>query len=119
MKNSKIPQVPSSSDAPSFALQIRDDAVYEVSEGARLHFIKFETKHIEATMDYIQQCIVGANTKMYDNNIKVTGGGAYKYAELIEKKLGLTIDKEDEMQCMIRDGFLKISWLFRINCIST
>ena len=27
------------------------------------------------------------------NDIKVTGGGAYKYAELIEKKLGLKIAK--------------------------
>ena len=53
-------------------------------------------------MDHIQQSLVGANTKMHDNNIKVTGGGAFKYADLIEKKLGLTIDKEDEMQCMIR-----------------
>ena len=33
---------------------------------------------------------------------KVTGGGAYKYSELIEKKLGVSITKEDEMQCMIR-----------------
>jgi len=81
---------------------IEDDTVYKVFEGARLHFIKFETKHIETTLDHIQQSLVGANTKMHDNNIKVTGGGAFKYADLIEKKLGLTIDKEDEMQCMIR-----------------
>ena len=33
---------------------------------------------------------------------QVTGGGAYKYSELIEKKLGVCITKEDEMQCMIR-----------------
>lgn len=26
----------------------------------------------------------------------------YQYAELIEEKLGLTINKEDEMECMIR-----------------
>ena len=32
----------------------------------------------------------------------MTGGGAYKYSEMIEKKLGLKITKEDEMNCMIR-----------------
>ena len=34
--------------------------------------------------------------------MQVTGGGAYKYSELIETKLGLNINKEDEMLCMIR-----------------
>jgi len=81
---------------------VDDDAVYEVTEGARLHFIKFETKHIETTLDYIQKCLLGAETDMTVMDVKVTGGGAYKYSELIEKKLGVSITKEDEMQCMIR-----------------
>ena len=34
--------------------------------------------------------------------MQVTGGGAYKYSQLIETKLGLNINKEDEMLCMIR-----------------
>ena len=34
--------------------------------------------------------------------MQVTGGGAYKYSQLIETKLGLSITKEDEMLCMIR-----------------
>ena len=34
--------------------------------------------------------------------LQVTGGGAYKYSQLIETKLGLNITKEDEMLCMIR-----------------
>jgi len=78
------------------------DAVYEVIEGARLHFIKFETKHIVATLDYIQKSLLGAQTKMLDMDLKVTGGGAYKYQELIEQKFGLKIVKEDEMSCLIR-----------------
>ena len=80
---------------------VDDDAVYEVTEGARLHFIKFETKHIEATLDLIHKRLLGAETDMV-MDVKVTGGGAYKYSEMIEKKLGLKITKEDEMQCMIR-----------------
>ena len=81
---------------------VDDDAVYEVTEGARLHFIKFETKHIEATLDYIQKRLLGAEADMRKMDVKVTGGGAYKYSELIETKLGLKITKEDEMLCMIR-----------------
>ena len=87
-----------------------EEAVYLVTEGARLHFIKFETKHIEATLDYIQKRLLGAKTQMNDMDVKVTGGGAYKYAELIEKKLGLKIAKEDEMLCMIRNDSLYYVW---------
>ena len=36
-----------------------DEAVYKMTEGARLHFIKFETKHIEATLDYIRSSFMG------------------------------------------------------------
>merc|ERR1712052_27071 len=79
---------------------VDDDAVYEVTEGARLHFIKFETKHIEATLDYIQRHLLSANLDVKE--VKVTGGGAYKFADLIENKLGLRIAKEDEMECMIK-----------------
>ncbi|EGG13736.1 pantothenate kinase [Cavenderia fasciculata] len=34
--------------------------------------------------------------------VRVTGGGAYKYADLFEQKLGCTLVKEDEMHCLIR-----------------
>ena len=49
---------------------VDDDAVYEVTEGARLHFIKFETKHIETTLDYIQKCLLGAETDMTVMDVK-------------------------------------------------
>ena len=41
-------------------IEVRDDAVYEVSEGARLHFIKFETKHIDRCLDYISRSLVAS-----------------------------------------------------------
>ena len=53
---------------------VDDDAVYEVTEGARLHFIKFETKHIETTLDYIQKRLLGAEADMRKMDVKVTGG---------------------------------------------
>jgi hypothetical protein len=31
----------------------------------------------------------------------VAGGGAYKYAELFKQRLGLVLEKEDEMHCLV------------------
>ena len=32
---------------------------------------------------------------------KATGGGAYKDADLFKEKLGISLDKEDEMDCLL------------------
>ncbi|KAM5126660.1 LOW QUALITY PROTEIN: 4'-phosphopantetheine phosphatase-like, partial [Mantella aurantiaca] len=76
--------------------------LYEISEQeeitARLHFIKFENYVIETCLDFIKDHLVNTETKV----IKATGGGAYKFKDLIERKLGLKVDKEDEMTCLIK-----------------
>jgi Pantothenate kinase, acetyl-CoA regulated len=69
---------------------VQDHCVYEVSEGARLHFVKFETKYIESCLDFVQVNLVNTRDKMIGKSIKATGGGAYKYAELLQQKLGLS-----------------------------
>ncbi|MEE6483814.1 hypothetical protein FKM82_013663 [Ascaphus truei] len=78
------------------------ELLYEISEQeeitARLHFIKFENTYIETCLDFIKDHLVNTETKV----IKATGGGAYKFKDLIEKKLGLKVDKEDEMTCLIK-----------------
>ncbi|XP_076863917.1 4'-phosphopantetheine phosphatase isoform X5 [Brachyhypopomus gauderio] len=78
------------------------DPLYEISEQeeitARLHFIKFENTYIETCLDFIKDHLVNTETKV----IKATGGGAYKFKDLIEKKLKLKVDKEDEMSCLIK-----------------
>ncbi|KAG2675866.1 hypothetical protein I3843_12G026800 [Carya illinoinensis] len=33
--------------------------------------------------------------------IKATGGGAYKFADLFKERLGVSLDKEDEMNCLV------------------
>uniref|UniRef100_A0A8C5D0B1 4'-phosphopantetheine phosphatase n=1 Tax=Gouania willdenowi TaxID=441366 RepID=A0A8C5D0B1_GOUWI len=79
-----------------------NDKLYEISVQeevtARLHFIKFENAYIETCLDFIKDHLVNTETKV----IKATGGGAHKFKELIEKKLGLNVDKEDEMTCLIK-----------------
>lgn len=65
------------------------DKLYEISVQeevtARLHFIKFENAYIETCLDFIKDHLVNTETKV----IKATGGGAHKFKELIERKLGL------------------------------
>nr|XP_012631266.1 pantothenate kinase 4-like [Microcebus murinus] len=75
---------------------------YEISEQeeftARLHFIKFENTYIEACLDFIKDHLVNTETKV----IQATGGGAYKFKDLIEEKLRLKVDKQDVMTCLIK-----------------
>lgn len=66
-----------------------DDYHYESSETERLHFVKFETKYIEHWLDFIRNHLIQSRESMIGKSIKATGGGAYKYAELIHQKLGL------------------------------
>lgn len=83
-------------------IEIEGDAMYAVSEGARLHFIKFETKHIDYWLAYIHDCLSVNKNEFQQKSIKVTGGGAYKYSERIKEMVGLPIDKCDEMRCIVR-----------------
>ncbi|KAF1871100.1 hypothetical protein Lal_00020834 [Lupinus albus] len=76
--------------------------------GGRLHFVKFETRKINECLDFIssKQLHCGGLESHYtdaDQNaiIKATGGGAYKYADLFKERLGVSLDKEDEMDCLV------------------
>lgn len=65
------------------------ESPYEVSVqeevSARLHFVKFENAYMEACLDFIRDHLVNTETKV----IPATGGGAYKFKDLIEQKLRL------------------------------
>ncbi|XP_010880001.1 4'-phosphopantetheine phosphatase isoform X2 [Esox lucius] len=84
------------------AKETEGEPLYEISMQeevtARLHFIKFENAYIETCLDFIKDHLVNTETKV----IKATGGGAHKFKDLIEKKLKLRVDKEDEMTCLIK-----------------
>uniref|UniRef100_A0AAQ4QH40 4'-phosphopantetheine phosphatase n=1 Tax=Gasterosteus aculeatus aculeatus TaxID=481459 RepID=A0AAQ4QH40_GASAC len=84
------------------AKEATSDELYEITMQeevtARLHFIKFENAYIETCLDFVRDHLVNTDTKV----IKATGGGAHKFKELIERKLGLRVDKEDEMTCLIK-----------------
>ncbi|KAK4264336.1 hypothetical protein QN277_025532 [Acacia crassicarpa] len=78
--------------------------------GGRLHFVKFETNKINECLDFIysKQLHCGGLESHYSDNvadrnaiIKATGGGAYKFADLFKERLGVSIEKEDEMACLV------------------
>ncbi|XP_046465514.1 4'-phosphopantetheine phosphatase isoform X3 [Neodiprion pinetum] len=77
------------------------ERAYKVLEGCRLHFVKFETRHFENCLDFVRANLVHAE-RFQGKSVKVTGGGAFKYTPLLQEKLGLLIDKEDEIACLIK-----------------
>ncbi|KAJ6970511.1 pantothenate kinase 2-like [Populus alba x Populus x berolinensis] len=80
--------------------------------GGRLHFVKFETSKINECLDFIsskQLHCGGMDSHSWHSEtssngnavIKATGGGAYKFADLFKERLGVSLDKEDEMDCLV------------------
>ncbi|XP_044492679.1 pantothenate kinase 1 isoform X2 [Mangifera indica] len=74
----------------------------------RLHFTKFETSKINDCIEFIRSkklhlCGVRLLDAPASDKIilKATGGGAYKFADLFKEKLGIIVEKEDEMDCLV------------------
>ncbi|KAK4423830.1 Pantothenate kinase [Sesamum alatum] len=85
-----------------------DDHHYSLLNG-RLHFFKFETSKVDDCIDFISSELLqhrGARDNEASisgkNIIKATGGGAFKFADLFKERLGITLDKVDEMDCLVR-----------------
>lgn len=90
LESKNVEQRRSVSPKKETASQRNSPRNYEVHQTSRLHFIKFQTKYIESCLDFIQSHLVGSKEFMKGKSIKATGGGAYKYAQLIQEKLGLS-----------------------------
>lgn len=80
--------------------------------GGRLHFVKFESAKLNECLDFIsskQLHLGGIDSPKWSSGaqdsgniiIKATGGGAYKYADVLKERLGVCLDKEDEMNCLV------------------
>ena len=54
-----------------------------------LHFIKFETRYIETCLSFIRENLVGSKESMQGKIIKVTGGGAHRYKDILSNTLGV------------------------------
>ncbi|XP_047960554.1 pantothenate kinase 1-like isoform X1 [Salvia hispanica] len=74
----------------------------------KLHFLKFETSKIDECIKFISSKHLQNNGGQGDKDlaseeiiIKATGGGAFKFADLFKEKLGIVLDKVDEMSCLV------------------
>ncbi|XP_024466303.1 pantothenate kinase 1 isoform X4 [Populus trichocarpa] len=74
----------------------------------RLHFAKFETTNINDCLQFISANKLFFGGFQHQENptndrsfIKATGGGAYKFSDLFKEKLGISLEKEDEMDCLV------------------
>ena len=43
---------------------------------------------------------------------KATGGGAYKFADLFKERFGVSIEKEDEMHCLVAGANFLLKVIF-------
>ncbi|KAL1484950.1 hypothetical protein MTO96_049906, partial [Rhipicephalus appendiculatus] len=59
-------------------------------ETGRLHFVKFETRHIEAWLRFVQEELLrDGSPPRLGGSVKLTGGGAFRHRQLIATTLGL------------------------------
>ncbi|KAJ1498757.1 hypothetical protein HMI56_004799, partial [Coelomomyces lativittatus] len=111
---------PSSSSSPPSSTLFTSLSFREpspVSGGGRLNFIKFETEHIHECIQFLKQLLnqpnasfpktlLSSGSVVASSNpcriVLTTGGGAYKFSELLSKELAVAIDKKDEMECLVR-----------------
>lgn len=77
--------------------------------GGRLYFVKFETSNITSCISFLNTLITnsatsnGVSIEEMRKSVKLmaTGGGAHLFYETFEKELGVSVQKEDEMSCLI------------------
>ena len=75
--------------------------------GGRLHFVKFESRRLPQLFDFIESkrmhILEGAGTEGGGAKpiVKATGGGAYKHVEDFSSRLGLELEKVDEMESLV------------------
>ena len=70
--------------------------------GGKLRFEKFETSRIEDCMEFIERKRLHKRRNSGQPiRIKATGGGAFKYADLFRERMGIILEREDEMACMV------------------
>ncbi|KII65082.1 Pantothenate kinase 4 [Thelohanellus kitauei] len=74
----------------------------------QMRFVAFETKYIETCLDFIQKLYLNKEMSLTSNVVFATGGGSVKYANLIKNKLGLELQKEDEIDCAVKGSIFLI-----------
>lgn len=75
------------------------------SLGGRLNFLKFETDRIDSCIEFMRKLQADQKqdhgSKSEELCVMATGGGAFKYYDRITEALGVKVNREDEMECLI------------------
>jgi len=69
--------------------------------GGRLHFVKFQTTHLDECMEFMRFKGLHLSPNGRKMRVKATGGGAYKFADAFKEKIGLVVEREDELECIV------------------
>lgn len=88
--------------------------------GGRLNFLKFETENLTECISFLSQLIStsaqvnGLTLERMRKRVKImaTGGGAYLWYDRLKEELGVEVDREDEMMCLIK-GLLFVAEIKR------
>jgi type II pantothenate kinase len=80
--------------------------------GGRLNFLSFETDRIDECIAYLhslqskyqeaQNNSSSSQEQQRKLSIMATGGGAFKFYDRIRERLGVEVQREDEMECLIK-----------------
>ncbi|KAJ3374363.1 Pantothenate kinase 4 [Allomyces arbusculus] len=78
----------------------------------RLHFSKYETAKIDECITYVRDLLRANAADAADGKdglleddvpvVHATGGGAHKFHAQLERELGVTVVKHDEMECLVQ-----------------
>eukprot|EP00644_Phytophthora_capsici_P010970 jgi/Phyca11/6121/fgenesh1_pm.PHYCAscaffold_9_\ len=66
--------------------------------GGTIHFINFPTDKMDEVTDFVRRRFF----HRYIKKIACTGGGAFKFSPLFESRLGIELQKADEMDALIK-----------------
>lgn len=72
-------------------------SVHVPSLKGTLHFFAFETRNVDQLVTFMKDYWEVEEHRY----VRSTGGGAYKYADLFEKSIGVTLNRLDEMACVV------------------
>ncbi|EGE05796.1 pantothenate kinase [Trichophyton equinum CBS 127.97] len=79
--------------------------ISQSGSGGRLNFINFETSRIELCIDFLKKLkenhMKRNGSAPYELCVMATGGGAYKFYDMLKDALGVNVLREDEMECLI------------------
>lgn len=68
--------------------------------GGRINFDKIETAHLDELMEFMKKLTSGQREA--SRNIMATGGGSFKFYDHMKERLGVEVNRADEMECLIK-----------------